>query len=137
MVKIPFKTGAGLIPENTYPVVFAGGTEKKTAKGADMITLRATIKGSGTDYDGRSLVRNFVFSNDPEKDNSATIFYLQKALLAFGADNEDVTEDGVDVVKEVTPGLVGNPAQATVTHNQDANDAEKVYLNVEFMETGF
>lgn len=132
MVVVNFSGVGKIVEVGTYPVVLTKATEKKTAKGSDMVTLQATIKGSGTEWDGRPLFRNFIFSNDPGADNSGTLFYLQQALLAFDADEDDVAEDGVNVV-EFAKTLYGNSAQAEVTHNVDANDPSKIYPNVKFI----
>lgn len=122
-----------IVAEGTYPVTLTKVSTKKTANGSDMIQMQATIRESGTDFDGRVLFRNFVLSNDPDKDISGILFYMQQAFLAFGADEEDVTSDSFDPEK-VGKSLYGNRAEAVVTHNVDPKDADKKYANVQFQE---
>jgi hypothetical protein len=120
-----------LVEEGEYPVTLVKVTSKKTQAGNDMLTFQATIRNSDTDFDGRSLFRNFVISNDPDKDNSGVLYYLQMALVAFGGDPDDMDSDKFDV-EDYAKGLYGNRAIATVTHRLDANDPDKKYLSVEF-----
>jgi hypothetical protein len=138
MVVLNMKNVGKLVDIGDYPVTLTSVSEKKTAKGDDMVTFGATIKDSDTDWDGRQLFRNFVFptKTDPTRDMSGTLFFLQKTLLAFGADEDDVTDEQMDPVKIGKP-LYGNKAKATVTHNVDENDPEKVYANVSFSELDF
>lgn len=136
MVVVNFSNVGQLVGEGTYPVTLTKASEKRTAKGADMVTLQATIRDSDTEWDGRPVFRNFVFGNEPDSDNSGSLYYLQQALLAFGADEEDVSKDKVDPVK-LAASLYGNRAKATVTHNIDANNPEKKYANVQFLPDDF
>lgn len=125
-----------LVAEGTYPVVLTRASEKKTQAGNDMVTLIATIKDSDTDFDGRTLARNFVINNATDADNSGTLYYMQQAFLAFGADEEDVTSENFNPV-EVAKSLYGSSAEAVVTHNIDKNDPEKKYVNAVFQEPSF
>lgn len=133
MVVVKMKGVGQLVGEGTYPVSLTKVTEKKTQAGDDMVTFQATISGSGTEWDGRSVFRNFVIKSDPDADISGVLFYLQQTLLAFGADEEDVTADEVDPVK-IGKKLIGNRAQSTITHRVDDNDPSKKYLQVQFVE---
>ena len=134
MPVINFSGVGKIVDEGTYRVTLTKASEKKTAKGDDMVTLQATIRDDDAgEWDGRPLFRNFIFGTKPDADNSGSMFYLQQALLAFGADEEDVTSDTDVDVLELAKGLYGNHAIAEVAHNYDKNDPNKKYANVKFV----
>lgn len=135
---VNFKTQLGLVDEGTYPVILKDVVEKKTKNGDDMIMFSATIHDSDTQFDGRVLNRNFVFKADSENNNQGVVFHLQNTLLAFGADEDDVTEDGIDPVVFAKANLLGNKAEAKVTHNPDRNDptGAKKFMSVDFALEG-
>lgn len=135
MVVVNMKGVGELIGEGNYPVTLTKVSTKKNAKGNDVITIQATIRGSDTTFEGRPLFRNFTIKNEPDADNSGTLFYLQQAFLAFEADEEDVTSDKFDPEK-VGKSLYGNRAEATVSHRVNTEDPEKKYLDVQFRGLG-
>lgn len=143
MVKVNFSTaGSGVPDEGLYRVTLEKATDKKTRDGnKDMVLLTALVSevldgDNNENMVGRRLFRNFVFDPSPDGDNSASTYYLQKALLAFDADEESVTEDGVDPVKDIVmheDGIKGNTAIARVTHKPDSRDPNMVQADVEFL----
>lgn len=147
MPKINFSQGGlKLMPEGVYRVTLEKATDSVTSTKKDMITLvglvTEVIDVNHDEVDdpskllGRRLRRNFVFDNKPDADNGTVIYYLQKALIAFGADEDDVTEDGVDPVKDIImceDGIRGNTALARVTHRPDSRNPEVTQADVEFM----
>lgn len=135
MVVVNMKNVGQIVAEGTYPVVLTKATEKSVAKG-DVVTLIATIKDSDTDWDGKPVFRSFFISNDEDADNGTTLYYLQQTLLAFGADEDDVTSDTLNPV-ELAKELYGNSATATVTHTTDKNNPEKKYANASFSSNDF
>lgn len=134
MVAIDMSLVGQMIGEGRYPVILTKASEKAVntpnRKGVS-ISLQATIKGSDTEWEGRPLFRNFFYNQAPDADNGAMLFYLQQSLLAFGADEEDVSAPDMDPVA-VAQSLYGNPAMATVVHNVDKNNPEKKYVNATF-----
>lgn len=120
-----------LVDAGTYPVVFTKAMEKKIAQKGDLVMLLATIKDSGTEFDGRSLMCSHLITGKAEDDDNA-LFYMQKNLTAFGAEEDDVTSETFDPVKFANSELVGAKAIAEVVHNRDKNDPEKIYVNTTF-----
>lgn len=119
---------------DSYPVVLTKIEAKKNAKGDDQVSISATINGSGTEFDGRTLIRNFTFptKSDPQKDTSGLRYYLQSALKAFGADEDEVTDEETDIIA-VGVSLYGNRALAKVVHDVNMSDPKKPpFVNVTF-----
>jgi hypothetical protein len=141
-MKINFtQAGTGsLVDEGDYLVTLNSLTEKKTRDGKkDMLTFTATIVSTADEDDtpmkGRKVFRNFVFDPNDGADNSASTYYLQQTLLAFGADEEVVAEDGVDPVKDIVmgeDGIRGGQAVATVVHKPRNDDPDKMQADVRF-----
>jgi hypothetical protein len=141
-MKINFtQAGAGsLVDEGDYVVTLNSLTEKKTRDGKkDMLTFTATIVSTADDDDtpmkGRKVFRNFVFDPADGADNSASTYYLQQTLLAFGADEDLVVSDDVDPVKEIVmceDGIKGSQAKATVVHKPRNDDPDKMQADVRF-----
>lgn len=123
------------VSEGTYDVALTKVVANKNQKGEDQLILTANIDDSSSSWHGRPLTRRFVISNDPEKDNSGVIFYMNQALIAFGADEDDLDADEVDVV-EVATSLIGNKAVAEVKHTENPKDPEKPYVNANFSPSG-
>jgi hypothetical protein len=138
-VVVNFKTQLGLVDEDIYPVRLSDVTEKKTKAGDDMVTFVSIITGSDSAFEGRKLTRNFVFKQDSPDNNAGVAYFIQSALLAFGADEEDVTEDDVDIVDYAKQNLVGKTARAEVKHNNDRNDpsGNKKFMSVNFLMEEF
>lgn len=138
MVVLNMKGIGQVIDEGTYPVILDKVTEKKTAKNDDMITFRVTIKGSDSDFEGRPLFRNFVIPTATKagEDISASLYYLQRAFMVFGADEDDVTSEEFNPVA-LGPSLAGTRAKAVVKHNPNEDPDKPPYLNIEFQEDDF
>lgn len=131
MVVVNMQSVGKNVDPGTYPVVFTKAMEKKIAQKGDLVMLLATIKDSGTEFDGRSLMCSHLIKGNAEEDDT-TLFYLQKNLLAFGAEEDDVTDEKFNPVTFANENLVGAKALAEVVWNHDKTDAEKIYVNTTF-----
>ena len=136
-VVVNFKGIGQLVPEGNFGVTLTGVTAKKTAKNDDMITFKATIRDDAhPDLNGRAIFRNYVLptvTGDEEKMRNS-LYYFQLALLAFGADEDDVTGDEDFDVFEFAKTLNGNAARAKVVHKPDSRKGmeDKMQLEVTF-----
>lgn len=136
MVVVDMRGVGQRVAEGEYPVVLTEAYEKAATgnRDGDLVTVKATIKGSDSDWEGRILFKTFFIGKG--MDNSGTLYHLQKTLMAFGADDEEVTSPTMDPVK-VARSLYGNRAKATVVHNCDKEDMSKVYVNADFAPDDF
>lgn len=131
MVVVNMSSVGKNVDQGTYPVVFTKAMEKKIANKGDLVMLLATIKDSGTEFDGRSLMCSHLITGKAEEDENP-LFYMQKNLAAFGADEDDLTDEAFNPVTYANENLVGSKALAEVVHNRDKTDPEKIYVNTTF-----
>lgn len=125
------------VSEGTYNVMLTKVEAKKTAKGDDQLVLTATIKDEDSEWNGRPLIRRFVLPTvtDPTKDVSGILFYMQQALIAFGADEDELADEEVDVA-EIGSQLIGNEATAEVTHQENERNPNQPFVNANFVPSG-
>lgn len=139
MVKVNFTQAGGNIPdEGVYLVTLEKATDKKSQTGKEGVLLQSIVSEvrDGPDsMEGRKIFTGFWFDPKADADNSTTIYFLQQALLSFGADEEDVTRDGVDPVKDVVmneDGIKGNTAIVRVTHKPDNRNPEVMQAQYQY-----
>lgn len=119
-------TGAVLIPEGEYTVVWTKATLKKTRdQSKDMILVQANIKDADEpDLNGKPVFRNFVLT--PE-----AMWAFKKALVAFDApDNFVEGQFNTDELVE----LNGLTAVAIVTQEPDREKPDVMRNVVEFQQ---
>ena len=123
------------VEDGDYTVSLTSVKSKVTQRGSDMVTLGMTIREADSDFDGRQIFRNFVFSNDPEKADTRmmTIGLLCDALMTFGGDEDELESDTFDP-EVYGRTLVGNKAKATVTKRRSDSD-DRVFLDIRLSDT--
>ena len=131
---VPLKGIGKPVDEGTYEVRLTKVEANNTQKGDPQLILTAAIDEQDNLFHGRSLIRRFVIPSitDPEKDISGILYYMREALMAFGADEDEVSDDNVDAL-EVGQRLIGNKAVAEVKHQQNDKNPDKPYVNANFL----